>query len=223
MFDRNRIREGMVVRTEGGDKLGKVHALEPDGFIIEKGLLFKEDYLASYERILDVREDEIIYAPQAEERAGWTTSEGKRSEEVRVPLKEEELVAQKTVRQAGAVRVKKEVITEEKQVTVPVTREEVHVERVPVAPGTSAGKATFQEDEITVPVMEEEVEVKKRPVVREEVRIKKERREEPRTASQTVRREEAHVEDDTQRVRTDVTREEEGMRTPGLDPDRYRK
>ncbi len=118
---------------------------------------------------------------------------GEVREEVRVPLAAEELEAQKRERQAGEVRVTKDVVTEEKQVNVPVTREEVHVERVPVQGAPPADEAAFQEKTIAVPVREEEVEIRKRPVVREEVRVGKVRRESEQRASAEVRHEEARI------------------------------
>ncbi|XXU43824.1 DUF2382 domain-containing protein [Sorangium sp. So ce1014] len=56
-----------------------------------------------------------------------------------MPLAEEEIVVGKTVQEVGRVQITKEVITEEKQVTVPVSREVVHVpvsEERPAAAGT---------------------------------------------------------------------------------------
>src|SRR5512140_194666 len=80
-------------------------------------------------------------------------------EEVRVPVAEEELVAEKREHQAGEVRIHKEVTTEHRQIDVPVTREEVHVERVPVHGGEArGGEARFENDDIRIPVREEEVE-----------------------------------------------------------------
>lgn len=117
------------------------------------------------------------------------------SEEVRVPVAEEELVAETHERQAGEVRVRKDVVTEHEQIDVPVTREEVHVERVPVEDGGARGaEARFEKDEVRVPVREEEVEIRKRPVVREEVRISKTARREERRADADVRREKVDVE-----------------------------
>jgi uncharacterized protein (TIGR02271 family) len=117
------------------------------------------------------------------------------SEEVRIPVAEEELVAEKHERQAGEVRVHKDVVTEHRQIDVPVTREEVHVERVPVQGGDARGaEARFEKDEIRVPVREEEVEIRKRPVVKEEVRISKTARREERRADADVRREKVEIE-----------------------------
>lgn len=115
-------------------------------------------------------------------------------DEVRVPLAEEELEVAKTERQTGEVRVHKDVVTERKQISVPVTREEVQVERVP-AHGTEApSAAAFKDETVSVPVREEEVEIRKRPVVKEEVRVGRTRRQEERRADAEVRREEARIE-----------------------------
>jgi uncharacterized protein (TIGR02271 family) len=117
-------------------------------------------------------------------------------EDVRIPLAQEELEVQKRQRKAGAVRVTKNVVTEQKQVTVPVVREEVRVERVP-ASAASTADGRFENQSTTVPVMEEEVVVSRRPVVREEVRISKEAHLEQRQVNESVRRETAEVEEDT--------------------------
>lgn len=196
---RTDIHEGMHVRTRDGQKLGKVLAINDDNFIIEKGLLFKKDYTASFDRIEEVAGDEIIYAPMSAEQPSSTAAAPATMENVeasgerRIPLAEEELIAEKRRRPAGEVTITKEVVTEEKQVTVPVTREEVVVREGP-ATGASPSEARFEGETVKVPIVEEEVEVQKRPVVRREVRVSKEQHEEQATASAEVRREEAHVE-----------------------------
>ncbi len=117
------------------------------------------------------------------------------SEEVRVPVAEEELVAEKRQREAGEVKVHKDVTTEHRQIDVPVTREEVHVERVPVEGGEArGGEARFEKGDVRVPVREEEVEIRKRPVVKEEVRISKTARQQERRVEGDVRREDVRVE-----------------------------
>jgi uncharacterized protein (TIGR02271 family) len=213
----SKIREGMEVRTAEGEKLGKVAHIEGEQFTIEKGWLFKTDYVAYVDGILEIRGEEIIYQPVSDEdRAKFGQAEG----ETRLPLVEEELEVDKHIEQKGEVRVTKEVVTEQKQVTVPVTREEVKVERVPVD-RREASELPIEKGQVTVPVMEEEVTVSKRPVVREEVRVSKEAVQEQRTASGEVRREEAHVEQVDEQRRAGKgdkpIEEEEGMRTPGRD------
>ena len=74
---------------------------------------------------------------------------------------------------------------------VPVTREEVHVERRPVERRAADRPIDDTEDEtIRVPVREERVEVEKKPVVYEEVGVAKRTTQETKRVSDTVRREE---------------------------------
>ncbi|MBA3318486.1 MAG: YsnF/AvaK domain-containing protein [Gemmatimonadales bacterium] len=111
----------------------------------------------------------------------------------RLELREEELNVDTRQVQAGEVRVRKEVVTEQRNIEVPVTREEVVIERRPVA-GREAADQTLDEDkEIRIPLMEEEVDVQKRAVVREEISVGKRPVQETRTVSDTVRREEARI------------------------------
>ncbi len=133
--------------------------------------------------------------PMSEERgAGESRLAHGATEDVRIPVAEEELVAEKHEREAGDVRVRKDVVTEHRQIDVPVTREEVHVERTPVQGGEArGGEARFEKDEIRVPVREEEVEIRKRPVVKEEVRVSKTARREERRAEGDVRREDVKI------------------------------
>jgi uncharacterized protein (TIGR02271 family) len=111
----------------------------------------------------------------------------------RLELREEQLDVDTHRRQAGEVRVRKEVQTEQRSIDVPVTREEVVIERHPVHGREATGQPTGEE-EVRIPLMEEEVDVQKRPVVREEISVGKRPVEETRTVSDTVRREEARIE-----------------------------
>jgi uncharacterized protein (TIGR02271 family) len=111
-----------------------------------------------------------------------------------VQLREEELRAEKERVQAGEVRIRKEVVSEERTLEVPVTREEVVVERRPAAKGQRAAGDIDDAEEIRIPVMEEEVHVEKTPVVREEVTLKKRQVQGTQEVSDTVRREEARIE-----------------------------
>jgi len=112
----------------------------------------------------------------------------------RVELREEELRAEKERVQAGEVRLHKEIVTEERTIEVPVTREEVVIERRPAASGETAQGSIGDDEEIRIPVMEEEVRVEKTPVVREEVTLKKRQVQGTEEVSDTVRREEARIE-----------------------------
>ena len=203
---RQDVKEGLVVRTADGEKLGRIVRCEADSFVIEKGIFFPTDFVARYDDVADVRDGEV----QLGRRAADLSDSGSRSsrgatasiphgatEQVSVPVAEEELSAEKKTKEAGRVHLRKEVHTEQRQISVPVTREEVHVERVPAGNREAGpGDATFQQSDVTIPVREEEVEIRKRPVVREEVRVSKTSREEQRVASAEVRKESAELEEE---------------------------
>lgn len=116
---------------------------------------------------------------------------------IRVPLSEEELTASKRTVDRGAVRVEKDVVTEEQALDVPVTEERVHVTQRVVDRDVAPGETLFEEGTIEVPVRGEEVVTEKRARVTGEVEIAKEAVQHTERVSDTVRREEAHVVDDT--------------------------
>jgi len=118
------------------------------------------------------------------------TTEG----EQKVRLREEQLQAQKQQVQAGEVGIHKDVVTEEKTLNVPVSREEVYIERNPVS-GTVPADTPIGEGEETyrVPVREEQVNVTKQPVVTEEIGVGKRTVQDSQQFSDTVKREEARI------------------------------
>jgi uncharacterized protein (TIGR02271 family) len=210
MFQRSHVQQGMTVYSSDGEKLGKVFAVTDAGVQVEKGLFFPKDYLLRFEDILDIRGGDVI-ARHARASLGAAdldrgldtggalgterTVRG-RSEEVTIPVHKEELDVLKRERQAGEVRVHKDVIAEERQVDVPVRREVAWVERRDINPDRPAMNASFQEETIRVPLRAEEVEVRKRAVLDEEVVIRKDSIEEERRVAETVRREEVSVRTD---------------------------
>ncbi|MFL5356848.1 YsnF/AvaK domain-containing protein [Archangium sp.] len=121
------------------------------------------------------------------------TLQGRRSDEVAIPVHKEELDVSKRDVQAGEVRVRKEVVEEVKTVDVPVRRERVRVERRDVTPDRPAMNASFQDETIVVPLHAEEVDVTKRAVVDEEVIIHKDEVEEQRRVAEPLRHEEVDI------------------------------
>jgi len=116
--------------------------------------------------------------------------------EQRIHLVSEVLRVHKERVQRGEVRLRKEAVTETQNVEVPVTREELVVERVPVE-GREAASAEVGsgEKEIRVPLTEEQVHVEKKPVVNEEIRVGKRQVEQSQRVSDNVRREELRSEE----------------------------
>ncbi|EMD25394.1 hypothetical protein C791_4834 [Amycolatopsis azurea DSM 43854] len=97
--------------------------------------------------------------------------------------------------ETGHVRLRKYVVTEEQQVTVPVSHEEVRIEREPIT-GASGGKAEIAEDEQEVVLHAEKPVVSKETVAVERARLKTETVTEDQTVSGKVRKEQFEVTDD---------------------------
>jgi len=122
----------------------------------------------------------------------------------KIELHEEQLHANKQSCDAGEVRLRKEVVTEHKQIDVPVTREEVVIERRPASGrGTTSTKLNPGE-EVRVPVKQEEVRVEKTVVPKEEVSVSKRKTQHTERVEGDVRREELRVE---KQGHVDITRE----------------
>jgi uncharacterized protein (TIGR02271 family) len=105
---------------------------------------------------------------------------------------EEELRVGTARRERGRARLRKYVVTEQVQQTVPVQREEVRVEREPIT-DANADRALsgpeISEEEHEVVLHEEEPVVEKRTVPKERVRMDKEAVTEEAQVSEEVRKE----------------------------------
>jgi uncharacterized protein (TIGR02271 family) len=109
---------------------------------------------------------------------------------------EEELEVGKTQRESGRARLRKYVVTDEVQTTVPVQREEVRVEREPITEGNidqAADGPAISEEEHEVTLHAEEPVVEKRAVPKERVRLDKDTVEEERQVSDTVAKEQIEI------------------------------
>lgn len=108
-------------------------------------------------------------------------------------LREEQLQATKERVQSGQVNLRKDVVEEQKTINVPVTHEEVYVERRDVAAGQVDDTPIGQDETIRVPVSEEQVNVTKNAVVTGEVSVGKRAVTENQQVTDTVQHEEARV------------------------------
>lgn len=129
--------------------------------------------------------------PSEQSRQHSDLSEG---EQRAMRLREEQLEAEKQRVQTGEVRLEKEVVTEVKTINVPVSHEEVYIERRPVAEGQISDTPIGQGETIRVPITEEQVLITKQTVVTGEVTIGKQDIEENVQYTDTVKREEARLE-----------------------------
>jgi len=102
----------------------------------------------------------------------------------------------------GEVRLRKEVVTENQTVQVPVQREELVVERRPASSANPVTGTVGAEEEVRVPLSEERATLDKSTVVREEVSVSKKPVEQVRDLTGEVRHEELVVDDSTKRERS---------------------
>jgi uncharacterized protein (TIGR02271 family) len=119
---------------------------------------------------------------------------------------EEELRVGTAKRERGRVRLRKYVTTEERQVTVPVEREEVRVERETITDANvdaATSGPEISEEEHEVVLHEEEPVVEKRVVPKERVRLGKETVTEQEQVGGEVRQEQIEVEGQDQVRRND--------------------
>jgi uncharacterized protein (TIGR02271 family) len=122
---------------------------------------------------------------------------------------EEELRVGTTSREAGRARLRKYVVTEQVEKTVPVKREQVTLEREPIT-DANVGKAKdgpdISEEEHEVTLHEEEVVTEKRAVPKERVRLGKETVTEQQTVSEEVRKEQIDSEGAADKARGKTSR-----------------
>ena len=105
---------------------------------------------------------------------------------------EEQLHVGTERREAGRARLRKYVVTEEQNVTVPVTREEVRLEREPITDANRDAALSgpeISEEEHEVVLHEEQPVVEKRVVPKERVRLSKETVTDEAQVSDEVRKE----------------------------------
>ena len=117
---------------------------------------------------------------------------------------EEEIRVGIATEQTGKVRLRKYVVTENVHQTVPVSHEEVRVEREPITEANRDAAMSgpeISEDEYEVTLHEERLVVAKETVPVERVRLAKERHTEEETVSGEIRKEHIQTEGDTDILR----------------------
>lgn len=147
--------------------------------------------------------------------AGYGTDrEVREGENISVPVVEEQLKAGVRETEAGRARIVKDARQEQQSIDVPVEREEVYItERKANRPAMAADLAAGKRD-IEIPLKEQEVVTQKEARVTGEVNVRKEVKRDTERVSDTVRREDVHVEGgDSARVHTEGTRMRKGTGT----------
>src|SRR5688500_2117017 len=174
-------------RGNNDEDFGEVQDIQGNYVLVQKGIINKEkfyipkDQAESYDgdvlrfRIYQEELNQFQHEPpsiwDSDSSQETTTSERDTNEE-RIPLTEERLNVSKKSQEKQATITKKPV-TETKTVEVPLTREEVSIERRPASGQTEAKSPIQSQEEIKIPLKREEAQVSKKPYVKEEAVIKK--------------------------------------------------
>ena len=161
--------------------------VEPDGHLSpdEEAMLYRHYGLEYSEAGADTGHD----------TSGPTTDDA-------MTRSEEELRVGTRSREAGRVRLRKWVETEQVSETVPVRREEIRIEREPITDGNvdrAMDGPAISEEEHEVTLFEDEVVAATEAVPKERIRLEKDVRIDEETVAQDLRKERIAVEDDTRR------------------------
>ncbi|HLI50494.1 MAG TPA: YsnF/AvaK domain-containing protein [Thermomicrobiaceae bacterium] len=245
VWDIQSIDHGWDVFDANGDKVGDVADVYAEYFVVSKGFIFTSERYIPASAIEQVTEDRVYLNVTKDdiETRGWdhvpetgvyeeldrpaartadTAAGGETTDSDTLKLREERLRAEKDRVQAGEVTLGKDVVSEERAMDVPVTHEEVTVERHAVDPTRPARDDIDESEdrEIHVPLHEERVRVEKEPVVYEEVDVNKRRVQDTQRVTGNVRREEARIETEGDVDDANIDAEERETGTDPLPPSR---
>jgi uncharacterized protein (TIGR02271 family) len=200
-------------RGKNDEDLGEVQEVGDTYILVQKGLINKEKFyipqneVESYSGDIlrfrlseeDIKSKYLQDSPPLPSSAHSTNgieenqAKQEESESSHVPLIEENLnISKREVTYKEATLIK-EPVTEMKTVEVPVTHEELIVERRPPTEATTSQdelkSPVTTKEEIKIPLKKEEIEVRKEPYVKEEIVIKKRRVAETKTITEEVKSE----------------------------------
>jgi uncharacterized protein (TIGR02271 family) len=139
------------------------------------------------------------FEPELPQGSGRSTAQGTGDAMTR---SEEELDVSTVQQPKERVRLRKYIVTEQVQQTVPVSREEIRLEREPITDENrdeAMSGPELAEDEHEEVLMQEEVVTEKRTVPKERVRLTKEASAEEATVSEEIRKEQIEVEREPER------------------------
>ena len=118
------------------------------------------------------------------------------SEEPKLRLRKEELNVAKNKVDMGKVEFAKEIIEEQQTISIPVTHEEVVIERKSMNEPSDKPIGEGDDEHFSLSVSEEKVEVGKQTVITSEISAHKRAVEENREIKETVKHEEARINKD---------------------------
>lgn len=112
--------------------------------------------------------------------------------DMKMQLREEQMKISNSKIRTGEVSIHKEVLTEEKNITVPVKREELVIEKTVCDPQFH-DKSESHTETIRIPIKEERIDIHKQPVDLEDVSVSKDQYEEVKHITETLKKEVPHI------------------------------
>ncbi len=112
---------------------------------------------------------------------------------VNFKLHQEQLDIFKKSSQTNEVNIYKEIIHEQKTITVPITREELVIEKKVLLQDSSCQKGE-QMETIRIPISEEHIDISKHTVILTDIDIYKQQIQETQRVGATLKHEEVHLE-----------------------------
>jgi uncharacterized protein (TIGR02271 family) len=173
------------------EDFGEVQDVQENYVLVQKGIINKEKFYIPKDQAESYDGDVLRFRFSKQELSNYqnepssTTAtsnekgvissdseEERETDEESIPLREERLAVSK-ISQEDEATVTKKPVKETKTVEVPLTREEVSIERRPASGQTEAQSPIQSKEDIKIPLKREEAEVSKKPYVKEEAVIKK--------------------------------------------------
>ena len=197
------------------EDFGEVQDVSNGYVFVQKGIVNKEKFFIPQEKVESYDGDVLrfgisyndasstykgesfpSFSSQSSQTESDQLSNTLESEETTIPLTDEKLDVAKRVEESQTT-ITKEPVTETKTMEVPVTHEEVSIERrKPTGDQTYTDqKPVNSREDIEIPLKSEEVEVSKTPYVKEEVVVKKKPITETRELTEEVTSEKVNVSD----------------------------
>ena len=214
-------------RGSNDEDLGEVQEVGENYVLVQRGLINKDKFYIPKDMV-ESYDGEILRFSISEEDAKSrflrdsppTANEGltaaRKAEETTVPITAERLDAS-TRDSTRVATIIKEPITETKTVEVPVTHEEISIERRDVSEHTIEERPVQSKTETKIPLKQEEVQVTKQPYVKEEIVINKKPVTETKTITEDVITEKVTVRNpEGEEVREEKQQKGEEMAKKGL-------
>jgi len=187
-------------RGTNDEDLGEVQEVGENYILVQRGLINKDKFYIPKDMVESYDGDVLRFSVSEEDAksrflgdsapppaiaGNEGSTAARKAKETVIPVTGETIDAT-TIDSAREATVIKEPVTETKNVEVPVTHEEISIERRDVSERPTEQKPVQSRTETKVPLKQEEVEVTKQPYVKEEIVIKKKPVTETKTISEQV-------------------------------------